>query len=82
MQPRTLEIYNFLGVLPEILAATMSAQPLVMYEADGVSIKAEVGIAQDVESTPSKPYVSDVRLTCNDVLCFGMIDQHALDWAV
>lgn len=61
LQPRTLEIFRFLGILDDVLALGNSYKPRCLYKLPGGTEPLTiVETAPRVEPTPSVPYVNFV----------------------
>ena len=59
LQPRTLELYKFLGVLNDILERARFAQPIVHYKLPGgTEVAREFNMFPWTDPTPDCPYVS------------------------
>ncbi len=69
IQPRSMELYNYLGVLPDLMEAGQTLKRRCAYEMPGGIKPAKIfDLIPYAEPTPAIPYVStDVALS----LCFG-----------
>ncbi|KAF8185933.1 FAD binding domain-containing protein [Mycena galopus ATCC 62051] len=56
VQPRTLELYDILGVLPNIMKAGEPIPPMAKYERGQIKPSEIVKIAENVEPTPDTPH--------------------------
>ena len=58
-QPRTLEIYNALGTLPDIYKEGIPPMPIASYKNDdGVEVVTKMDMIEIEEPTPDVPFVS------------------------
>lgn len=55
-KPRTLEMFHYLGVLPDILQQGARAPPLQAYEFGGSEPLKTWDISPWIEPTPDRPY--------------------------
>ncbi|KAK0455771.1 uncharacterized protein EV420DRAFT_1692579 [Desarmillaria tabescens] len=62
VHPRTMEVYKFLGVLPEIVEESGKSHPLIMYEPDGVNIRLRMPMSEELESTPDRPIINPILI--------------------
>ncbi|KAL1672846.1 FAD binding domain-containing protein [Schizophyllum commune] len=63
IQPRTIELYKFLGLLDDVQARSGYPQPLVHYKLPGgTEIEREFAMAERVEPTPDVPYSNALML--------------------
>ncbi|KAJ7490256.1 FAD binding domain-containing protein [Mycena galericulata] len=62
IQPRTLELYEFLGVLPEFLKKADTSHPMRRMYAlpGGTKVVKELPVAEEAEPTPATPYTNGV----------------------
>lgn len=57
-QPRTLEVFHFLGVLPELRARGAPLKPVVFYKLPGgTEVLETTSLSLAEEDTPTKPFV-------------------------
>ena len=60
-QPRTEEVFHFLGVLMDIQTIAMDMQPLKFYKfPGGKEVLATCWVIEPEESTPARPFVCHV----------------------
>ncbi|EED83885.1 hypothetical monooxygenase [Postia placenta Mad-698-R] len=72
IQPRTLEAYNLLGVLPDIVSRGMDIRPMRLYKLPGgVEPASTVNMISMEEPTPSTPYVQLTRTIKINPLMLG-----------
>ena len=58
VQPRTLELYKILGILPDVLAVASAARPIRIYTSpEGPTHVAEAHMSEPLENTPEFPIV-------------------------
>ncbi|KAJ7632913.1 FAD binding domain-containing protein [Roridomyces roridus] len=62
IQPRTLELYAALGVVDDILAASIPILPTAMYEYGNAVPKAEIVLMKQYAPTPDTPYPNSAAL--------------------
>ncbi|PCH36613.1 monooxygenase [Wolfiporia cocos MD-104 SS10] len=63
IQPRFLEVFHSLGVLPDILARAICVGPRRVYKLPGgVEVLKDVHVSPPEEPTPSTPYINGVHL--------------------
>ncbi|KAF8178163.1 FAD binding domain-containing protein [Mycena galopus ATCC 62051] len=65
VQPRTLELYDILGVLPNILKAGVPLAPMAKYERGELKPTRTVVLSPIVEPTPEKPH-PNIHVICQD----------------
>lgn len=65
MQPRTVEMYKFLGVLPDLQKVRVDSYPVFEFNSPQGNIDDTEGkslpMVEHVENTPARPYVSIPR---------------------
>ncbi|OCH86093.1 hypothetical protein OBBRIDRAFT_807016 [Obba rivulosa] len=63
IHPRTMEVYNFLGVLPDVLSASRPVSPIRVYKLPGgTEVVKEFRMVPRTDPTPAVPYVEFVVL--------------------
>ncbi|PCH35544.1 monooxygenase [Wolfiporia cocos MD-104 SS10] len=62
LQPRTLEIYHFLGIVSDVVARASYLKQLVLYKPGGVEPLKTVDTIPFAEPTPSNPYNNGMML--------------------
>ncbi|KZT07593.1 monooxygenase [Laetiporus sulphureus 93-53] len=59
IQPRTLEVFKLLGVLPDVLEKGIPLLPINTYKLPGdVEVKTTTRLVPELEPTPSEPYIN------------------------
>ena len=65
-QPRSLELFEFLGVIDPVMRRSIKYPTVRMYKGpEGVEILKEFEMAPVLEPTPVKPYVCEFKIQCS-----------------
>ena len=69
IQPRTLEVFNYLGCLQDFMEQSTEGSKVCMYKMpDGREIAKIAEMAPTLDPTPNVPFVSR-QLDCTTLLC-------------
>ena len=61
-QPRSLELFEFLGIIDHVMERSIKSPTARMYKGpEGVEILKEFEMAPVLEPTPDKPYVCELE---------------------
>jgi hypothetical protein len=61
-QPRSLELFDFLGIIDPVMQRAIKPPTARMYKSpDGVEILKEFEMIPELEPTPDKPYVCKIQ---------------------
>ncbi|KAH9846386.1 FAD binding domain-containing protein [Lenzites betulinus] len=82
-QPRSLEIYNFLGLWPDIRKELMSVPPFVSYKLPGgTEVERTWSLWEAVEPTPDRPFINNVGSGISQYVIEGLMRKHLAKYSV